>query len=43
MSKSPHPVIDRGFITVPEKPGIGVELNKQVIEKHITRGKDFFS
>ena len=43
MSKSPHPVIDRGFVTVPEKPGIGVELNKQVLLKHITRGKDFFS
>jgi L-alanine-DL-glutamate epimerase-like enolase superfamily enzyme len=34
----PRPIVDRGFITVPDKPGLGIdELNDEVIAEHIHR------
>jgi hypothetical protein len=29
------PIIDKGEYTVPEKPGIGVDLNEDVIKEHL--------
>jgi L-alanine-DL-glutamate epimerase-like enolase superfamily enzyme len=29
------PVIDKGFITVPDKPGLGVTLNEAVMKQHL--------
>jgi len=29
------PVIDKGFITVPDKPGLGVTLNEAVVKQHL--------
>jgi hypothetical protein len=29
------PIVNRGFITVPEKPGLGVTLNDEVMKKHL--------
>ena len=29
------PIINHGFITVPEKPGLGVTLNDEVMKKHL--------
>jgi L-alanine-DL-glutamate epimerase-like enolase superfamily enzyme len=29
------PVIDKGFITVPDKPGLGVTLNETVVKQHL--------
>lgn len=29
------PIIDKGEYTVPEKPGLGVELNEEVIKEHL--------
>jgi len=43
MVKGPKPLIDQGYITLPDKPGIGVEINKQEVLKHIKVGEDFFS
>ncbi len=35
------PIVDRGFITVPDAPGLGVELNEGVIKEHIRKGGYF--
>ncbi len=29
------PIINKGFITVPNKPGLGVELNDEVVKQHL--------
>jgi L-alanine-DL-glutamate epimerase-like enolase superfamily enzyme len=29
------PIVNKGFITVPEKPGLGVTLNDEVMKKHL--------
>ncbi|GHT78906.1 mandelate racemase [Spirochaetia bacterium] len=32
----PKPIVDHGFITVPDKPGLGIdELNEEVIAEHV--------
>jgi len=37
------PLIDNGFIKVPDAPGIGVELNEKEVVKHVVVGdEDFF-
>ena len=35
------PIVNRGFITVPDAPGLGVELNEAVIKEHIRKGGYF--
>jgi L-alanine-DL-glutamate epimerase-like enolase superfamily enzyme len=35
------PIVDRGFITVPDTPGLGVELNEGVVQEHIRKGGYF--
>jgi L-alanine-DL-glutamate epimerase-like enolase superfamily enzyme len=35
------PVVNRGYITVPDKPGLGVELNEPVVKEHIRKGGYF--
>ncbi|MBD3266138.1 mandelate racemase/muconate lactonizing enzyme family protein [bacterium] len=35
------PIVERGFIQVPEKPGLGVELNEDLAKKHV-RDNEFF-
>lgn len=35
------PIVDKGYITVPETPGLGVELNEAVIREHIRKGGYF--
>jgi L-alanine-DL-glutamate epimerase-like enolase superfamily enzyme len=29
------PIINKGFITVPDKPGLGVTLNDEVVKQHL--------
>ncbi len=29
------PIINKGFITVPQKPGLGLELNDDVVKQHL--------
>jgi L-alanine-DL-glutamate epimerase-like enolase superfamily enzyme len=29
------PILDHGFITVPDKPGLGVTLNEEVVKQHL--------
>lgn len=31
------PIVDRGFITVPDTPGLGVELSEPVVREHIRK------
>ena len=31
----PNPIIEDGYITVPETPGLGIELNETVIKEHL--------
>ena len=35
------PIVDKGFITVPDTPGLGVELNEPVVKEHIRKGGYF--
>jgi len=29
------PVVNHGFITVPEKPGLGITLNEEAVKQHL--------
>jgi L-alanine-DL-glutamate epimerase-like enolase superfamily enzyme len=31
------PIIDKGYVTVPERPGLGLELNDAVVKEHLRR------
>jgi L-alanine-DL-glutamate epimerase-like enolase superfamily enzyme len=37
----PDPFMEDGYVRVPEKPGLGVELNEEVIKEHIRYGGYF--
>ena len=36
------PIINKGFITVPDKPGLGVTLNEDVVRQHLKPGTGYF-
>ena len=36
------PIIEDGYITVPEAPGLGIELDLDVVEKHLLAGTSLF-
>jgi L-alanine-DL-glutamate epimerase-like enolase superfamily enzyme len=36
------PLIQDGFIRLPEKPGLGLKLNEDVARKYARRGEPFF-
>lgn len=36
------PIVDKGFITVPDKPGLGVTLNDDVVKQHLKPGTGYF-
>jgi L-alanine-DL-glutamate epimerase-like enolase superfamily enzyme len=36
------PIIENGFIKVPEKPGLGVRLNEEVARRYARKGEPFF-
>lgn len=38
----PKPIIQNGFIQVPEKPGLGVTLNEEVARRYARKGEPFF-
>jgi L-alanine-DL-glutamate epimerase-like enolase superfamily enzyme len=37
------PIVNHGYITVPDKPGLGVTLNEEVVKQHLLRGEEFFA
>ncbi|HTS72062.1 MAG TPA: mandelate racemase/muconate lactonizing enzyme family protein [Terriglobia bacterium] len=36
------PIVNHGWITVPEKPGLGVTLNEDVVKAHLMPGTSYF-
>jgi len=36
------PIIHRGYITVPDRPGLGVTLNEDVVRQHLKPGTGYF-
>jgi L-alanine-DL-glutamate epimerase-like enolase superfamily enzyme len=36
------PILHRGYISVPEKPGLGITLNDEVVKQHLTPGTSYF-
>jgi L-alanine-DL-glutamate epimerase-like enolase superfamily enzyme len=38
----PKPLIQGGFITVPDKPGLGVTLNEELARRYARKGEGFF-
>ena len=36
------PLIQGGFITVPDKPGLGVTLNEELARRYARKGEGFF-
>lgn len=37
------PIVQNGYVKVPEKPGIGVELNEEVVKEFLIKGEKFFA
>jgi len=37
------PIVQNGFVTVPEKPGLGVELNDEAVREHMRQGTELFA
>jgi L-alanine-DL-glutamate epimerase-like enolase superfamily enzyme len=37
------PIIRDGFIAVPDAPGLGVQLNEEVVRAHLAEGEEFFA
>ena len=37
VSGVPKPVVDKGYVTVPDTPGLGLELNDAVVKEHLRR------
>ena len=37
------PLVDKGYVKVPEKPGLGVDLNEEVIKEHLREGEKYFA
>jgi L-alanine-DL-glutamate epimerase-like enolase superfamily enzyme len=38
----PKPIIQNGYIRVPDKPGLGITLNEDVARKYARKGEPFF-
>ena len=36
------PIINKGFITVPDKPGLGITLNEDAVRQHLLPGTGYF-
>ncbi len=37
------PLVENGYVKVPEKPGIGVELNEEVVARYLVEGEEMFA
>ena len=37
------PFLENGYAKVPEKPGLGVDLNEEVIKEHLRKGEKYFA
>ncbi len=41
VSGAPKPIVNRGFIAVPDSPGLGIELDEARVKEHIRKGGYF--
>jgi len=39
----PKPIFQKGFATAPDKPGLGIELNEEVVKAHLAPGTQYFA
>jgi len=37
------PILNKGYVKVPETPGLGVDLNEEVIKEHLREGEKYFA
>jgi len=37
------PMVKQGYVEVPEKSGVGVELNEEVVKEHLKKGEELFA
>jgi L-alanine-DL-glutamate epimerase-like enolase superfamily enzyme len=37
------PIVKDGYMSLPEKPGLGVELNPDVLKAHLAAGESYWS
>ena len=37
------PINDKGFVKVPEKPGLGIELNEEVVKEHLKKNEKMWA
>jgi L-alanine-DL-glutamate epimerase-like enolase superfamily enzyme len=37
------PILQNGYVKVPETPGLGVDLNEEVIKEHLREGEKYFA
>lgn len=37
------PILDKGFVKVPEAPGLGIDLNEDVVKEHLKEGEKLFA
>ena len=38
-----HPIVEDGHIRVPEGPGLGIELNPEIVKAHLMEGETYWS
>jgi L-alanine-DL-glutamate epimerase-like enolase superfamily enzyme len=38
----PKPLVENGFARVPDGPGLGIELNEEVVKQHLVEGTGYF-
>ena len=43
LVKSPKPLVEKGFAIVPDLPGLGIELNEDVVKAHLRPGSSYFA
>ncbi|MDR8394123.1 mandelate racemase/muconate lactonizing enzyme family protein [Aliifodinibius sp. S!AR15-10] len=43
VTKVEKPIVQDGYVKVPETPGLGVELNEDVVEKYLIEGEELFA
>ncbi|MEQ8681906.1 MAG: mandelate racemase/muconate lactonizing enzyme family protein, partial [Cyclobacteriaceae bacterium] len=37
------PIVENGYVKVPEKPGIGVEYDEDMLKKYLVKGEKLFA
>lgn len=43
VGKIEKPIVNRGYVKVPDTPGLGIDLNEEVIKEHLTDYSEYFA